>query len=295
VLADWQAGAWVLDAGLRSSRMRVDVADRYLANGDDSGSLAYRHTTPVLGALYKFSPALHAYASAARGFETPTLNELFYSGTGGGFNFRLHPATSRHLETGVKAMLGTARVNVAVFDVRTEDELVVDSANGGRTSYRNGGSTLRQGAELSIDASFGAGLSGRLALTGLRAIYRQGFGSVLAGSRLPGVPNANGYAELAWKSTDGRITAGIESVASGRVYAEDANTEHPAPGYGVVNLRLQALQGAGQWQVKEFVRLNNALDRQYVGSVIVGDTSKRYYEAAPGRNWLLGASVQRVF
>jgi iron complex outermembrane receptor protein len=44
--------------------------------------------------MYKFSPALHAYASAARGFETPTLNELFYSGTGGGFNFRLQPATA---------------------------------------------------------------------------------------------------------------------------------------------------------------------------------------------------------
>jgi iron complex outermembrane receptor protein len=295
VLADWQAGAWVVDAGLRSSRMRVQVADRYLANGDDSGGLVYRHTTPVLGVLYKFSPALHGYVSAAHGFETPTLNELFYSGTAGGFNFRLRPATSRHVETGVKAALGAARINVALFDVRTEDELVVDSANGGRTSYRNGGSTLRQGAEISAEASLGGRVSARLALTALRAIYRQGFGSVLAGSRLPGVPNANGFAEMAWKSADGRVSAGIETVASGRVYAEDANVEHAAPAYATVNLRMQARQDAGQWLVKEFVRLNNVLDRQYVGSVIVGDTNKRYYEAAPGRNWLLGTSVQRVF
>jgi len=295
VLADWQVGAWVLDAGLRSSHMRVQVADRYLANGDDSGGLAYRYTTPVLGALYKFSPTLHGYVSAARGFETPTLNELFYSGTAGGFNFRLHPATSRHVETGVKATLGAARINVALFDVRTEDELVVDSANGGRTSYRNGGSTLRQGAEMSVEASLGAGVSARLALTALRAVYRQGFGSVLAGSRLPGVPNANGFAELAWKSADGRVQAGIDTVASGRVYADDANVERAAPAYATVNLRLQARQDTGQWLVKEFVRLNNVLDRQYVGSVIVGDTNKRYYEAAPGRNWLLGTSVQRVF
>ena len=32
-----------------------------------------------------------------------------------------------------------------------------------------------------------------------------------------------------------------------------------------------------------------------VGSLIVGDANKRYYEAAPGRNWMLGASVAYAF
>jgi iron complex outermembrane receptor protein len=54
-------------------------------------------------------------------------------------------------------------------------------------------------------------------------------------------------------------------------------------------------QQAGQWRLKQYVRLNNLLDRRYVGSVIVGDSSKRFYEAAPGRNCLLGASVQYQF
>ena len=43
------------------------------------------------------------------------------------------------------------------------------------------------------------------------------------------------------------------------------------------------------------MRLNNLLDKNYVGSVIVGDTNKRYYEAAPQRNWLVGASAQYQF
>jgi iron complex outermembrane receptor protein len=29
--------------------------------------------------------------------------------------------------------------------------------------------------------------------------------------------------------------------------------------------------------------------------VIVGDANKRYYEAAPGRNWVLGVSAQYQF
>ena len=294
--AEWQAGPWVLTGGVRHTRMKVQVRDRYTSNGNDSGSVDYRHTTPVLGLLYKLSPVLNLYASAARGFETPTLNELFYSGTGAGFNFGLKPAESTHLEAGLKAIVGSGtRINTALFQVRTTDELVVDSSAGGRTSYKNASKTLRQGAELSLDTTLGGGVSGRLALTALRAVYDQGFGSVLAGSRLPGVPNANLFAELAWKDAAGRFGAALETVASSKIYAEDANSEIPAPGYAVVNARVNATQELGQWRFKQFVRLNNLLDRKYVGSLIVGDANKRYYEAAPGRNWMLGASAQYAF
>ena len=294
--AEWQAGPWVLTGGVRHTRLSVEVADRFLANGNDSGSVTYSHTTPVLGALYKINPVLNVYASAARGFETPTLNELFYSGTGGGFNFNLRAARSTHLEGGLKAIVApSTRINASLFQVRTSDELVVDSAAGGRTSYKNASKTLRQGAELAVDSALGAGLSTRLAVTALRAVYDQGFGSVVAGSRLPGVPNANLFAELAWKDASDRIGAALEATASSRIYAEDANSEIPAPGYGLLNARINAKQAAGAWRFKQFVRVNNLLDRTYVGSLVVGDTNKRYYEAAPGRNWMAGASVAYVF
>eukprot|EP01034_Spumella_vulgaris_P023318 gene23318-29530_t len=294
--AEWTQGPWVLNAGLRHSRFKVDVSDRYLSNGNDSGGLRYSRTTPVAGLLYKVSPLLNVYASAARGFETPTLNELFYSGSGGGFNFKLQPARSTHAEAGVKAMLGSGtRIDAALFQVRTDDELVVDAASGGRTSYRNASKTLRRGAEVSADTSFGQGFSARLALTALRATYDQAFGSVLKGSRLPGVPNAYAYGELAWQLPSRALGAAVETVAAARVYAEDSNTEKTAPGYAIVNLRVTAQQQAGGWRFKQFARLNNAADRDYVGSVIVGDANKRYYEGAPGRNWQLGASAQYQF
>ncbi|MDB5905931.1 MAG: TonB-dependent siderophore receptor, partial [Massilia sp.] len=71
--AEWQSGLWVLTGGVRHTRLSVEVDDRFFANGNDSGSVDYRHTTPVLGVLYKLNPVLNVYASAARGFETPTL------------------------------------------------------------------------------------------------------------------------------------------------------------------------------------------------------------------------------
>lgn len=294
--AEWQGGPWALTGGLRHSRLEVEVRDHFLGNGDDSGSVAYSRTTPLLGVLYKVAPTLNVYASMARGFETPTLNELFYSGTGGGFNFGLRPATSTHLEVGAKTIIGSnTRVDAAVFQARTSDELVVDSASGGRTSYRNATSTLRQGLELSMDAQLEYGLGARVAATLLRAVYDEGFAGVPAGSRLPGVPNASLYGELGWKDADGRLGAALETYASANAYPDDANRAHAAPGYAVLNARVQAAQELGQWHLKQFVRVNNLFDRSYVGSLIVGDSNQRYYEAAPGRNWVAGFSAQYRF
>ncbi|MBD8545107.1 TonB-dependent receptor [Oxalobacteraceae sp. CFBP 8761] len=296
VQVEWERDQWVLTGGLRHSRVDFDVEDRYLSNGNDSGGTAFRHTTPLVGVLYKISPTLNVYASAARGFETPTMNESFYSGTGGGFNFALEPAIGTHLEVGAKAMVARGvRVNAAVFQVKTKDELVVDASSGGRTSYRNASATLRQGGELSVDAELGAGWNARIAMSMLHAIYDEGFGAVPKGSRLPGVPKSSFYGELGWTETAGRYGVALETVANSRVYAEDTNTAQTAPGYAVVNARVQASQQFGGWRLRQFARLNNLFDRDYVGSVIVGDANRRYYEAAPGSNWLLGVSAQYQF
>jgi len=293
--SEWQGERWQFTAGLRRSRMRISVEDHFLSNGNDSGALHYSRSTPLLGVSYKLSPDLNLYATAARGFEAPTLNELFYSGTGAGFNFNLHPARSTHFEAGIKARAGKTRIDAALFQVRTHDELVVDASVGGRTSYRNASETLRQGAELSLESKLGAGFITRVAATVLKATYEKEFGSVREGARLPGVPRASLFAELAWRSSGEHFTAALESLSAARVYADDANADKPAPGYSILNARVVARQPIGGWHISEFARLNNLADRRYIGSVIVGDTNKRYYEAAPGRNWVMGISAQYQF
>ena len=296
VQTEWEGGQWVLTAGLRRTSLDVDVTDDFLGNGNDSGGVDYSGTAPVLGALYKLTPHLNVYASAARGFEPPTLNELFYSGSGNGFNFKLRPSRSTNLEAGLKTMLGAdTRLDLILFQVRTDGELTVDASSGGRTSYRNAGETLRRGVELSFDTRFGPGLNARVAASALRAVYEDGFGNIPAGNRLPGVPRASLYGELGWTAADGKLNAALESLATGKVNPDDANAATPAPGYGIVNARVQARQEVGEWRFKQFARLNNLFDRDYVGSVIVGDSNRRFYEPAPGRNWVLGVSAQYQF
>ncbi len=300
VQTEWARGDWAISAGLRHSQVKFKVNDDYIVgiNGDDSGSRSYRKTTPVLGVVYKLDPAVNLYASAARGFETPTLNEMFYATPTTGFNFGLSPARSQHYEAGVKALIGnSSRLNVAVFQVGTEDELVVLASSGGRTSYQNAGKTLRQGVEVAFDTAWRRNLTSRLAFTHLRAIYDEGFTStkpVAAGNALPGIPRTALFADLAWKPLPG-LTAAVEGLYRSRVYVEDTNTETAAPAYAIANLRVSAEQKSGPWRFTEFARLDNLFDRQYIGSVIVGDTGGRFYEPAPGRNGLVGVNARYSF
>lgn len=300
VQGSWKLDKWTLQAGVRHSDVKFEVDDKYIVTGnpDDSGDVRYRKTTPALGIVYQATPVINLYASAARGFETPTLTELSYSGAGGinGFNFDLKPATSKQYELGAKAFVGEhTRVNAAVFEIRTKDELVVDSSLGGRTVFKNAGRTLRQGIELAADTEFSRHWRGRLSVTRLHAIYDEDFvtgtgasaKTVEDGKRLPGIPAVSAYAEVEWKPREG-LAAAIETQYRGKVYVEDTNTEHTAPAYTLANLRLTAEQKSGNWTFGEMLRVDNLFDREHVASVIVGDGNGRFYEPGPTRSWYAG-------
>ncbi len=295
--ANWRLGDWSLQAGLRHNRVEAEVDDRYLSNGDDSGSRTYQRNTPAFGVLYAFSPELHGYVSAGRGFETPTLTELAYS-PAGGFNLGLDPATSTQYEAGIKARLDTLRVNAAVFHIDTDDELVVASSAGGRTTYQNAAQTRRRGVELSLEQQWSEQWRASLAYTWLQARYAQDFTSnnrlIESGNRLPGVPQSTLYGELAWQPQGG-VDLALEGLYRSAVEVEDSNQAKAAPSYAVFNARVRLEQAIDHWTFGQTLRLDNLLDRDYIGSVIVADGNGRYYEPAPGRNWYLGADLAYRF
>lgn len=289
-----------LTAGVRSSDVDFRSNDAYVtaANPDDSGSAAYRKTTPLAGLMYNASDSLNLYATYGEGFETPTFAELAYRPGGSGLNLGLRAATSRALEIGAKARFAGQRLNAAAFAIDTDDEIVIDAATGGRTTFRNAGSTRRRGFELAWDAELAPGLTAHAALTYLHAEFADAFTSgsppvtIPAGTRLPGVPARTAYAELAWTPPAVRwLSLAIEAQHVGRISVNDRNSD-AAPAYTVANLRIAAEHRRGDLRFSAFVRINNLADRDYVGAVIVGDTNGRYFEPAPGRNGFAGAAVE---
>jgi iron complex outermembrane recepter protein len=294
----------VILAGIRTSDVSFKSSDHYVTaqNPDDSGSVRYRHTSPVGGVLWHVTDQINAYVNYGQGFETPSFIELAYRNVGSGLNLGLQPSVSTTTEIGAKVLVaGRHRFNVAVFSTDTSNELVIDTATGGRTTYKNAAKTKRRGAELAWDGALGAGFNAYASYTYLDATFATDTttGSppvtVPAGARLPGIPQSSAYAELSWSNPSWYgFSAALELAAASKVYVNDRNVD-AAPGYLIANLRAGFAQQVGQWQLREFVRLNNLGDLNYVGSVIVGDTNSRFFEPAATRNFLIGVSANVSF
>ena len=117
--ADWRfTDRWAASAGLRNTRVAFNTRDFFVAgaNGDDSGATRYTNTSPVAGLTFRVTPDLNLYASAGRGFETPTFAELAYRSAGPGLNFALKPSRSSTNEIGIKGRVAEDhRVSFARF------------------------------------------------------------------------------------------------------------------------------------------------------------------------------------
>lgn len=326
--AEWLlAEKWSASAGIRYTKVDIESEDRYICGGptnplglptcpgitsgagvnpDDSGSVSFNAWTPVAGLVFKASPAVNFYVNAGRSFETPTLIELAYRPDGSaGLNFGMEPSTSVHYEFGSKMIVGPETlVEVAVFQIDSQKEIVVASNVGGRQAFKNAGDTQRRGVELSLNSALGRGFTAYLAATYLEAKFKDSFTScsgipctaftVPAGNRIPAVPRYNVYTELAWRSAALGFSTGLEVRWQGDVAVNDRNSEF-ADSYVVAAIRAGLEQRSGDWRFTEFARVDNLFDEQYIGAVLVNDGNGRFYAPAADRNFTVGLSASYAF
>lgn len=297
---EFKAGErWRLLAGVRVPQVRFRTEDRFLANGDDSGSTDYRAANPTAGVVYRATPRVAYYAAYGRGFETPTLNELAYRSDGSaGLNTELRASRSHNVEVGAKFALAPAlRGTLAVFATKTTDDIVVRTNAGGRSSFANVAETRRDGAEVSLAWRPAA----RWSLYGSVAWIDARFGAdfltcgpppcatptlpVAAGNKLPGVPARTAFVELKYGASWADL--GVEWRAQGELFVNDRNTDRAA-GYGLLAVSAARSFAVGAARPRVFARIDNLLDKRYVGSVIVNEGNSRFFEPAPGRAWLIG-------
>ncbi len=291
----WQlTDRFSLDAGVRYSSVWFDSNDHYVTagNGDDSGNASYHKLLPAGAFKYALTDAWNVYMAVGRGFETPTINELSYRSDGqSGLNFDLKPSTNNTFEIGSKTRTGDGLLTVALFQTNTDDEIVVDTSSGGRTTYKNAGKTRRQGAELSWEQRFSGDWRVKTSWTWLDATYRNNVcnDQNCSGNRMPGIARNLGFASLGYQPDEGWYT-GTDVVYMSDVMTNDENNEK-VPSYTVVGLNTGYKFNYSNFTIDIFGRVDNLFDKKYAGSVIVNESNSRYYESAPGRNYGVGISV----
>ncbi|MDO9436830.1 TonB-dependent receptor domain-containing protein [Hydrogenophaga sp.] len=308
VQAEWRTKSTTVLAGLRHSSVRFKSSDRSIAAGnpDDSGTARFDGFSPVLGIRRELTPQLQAFASVGRGLETPTLNEVAYRASGlTGLNGSLNASRSLSAETGLRGKQTWGTWSATLFETRTQDEIVVLSNTGGRSTFQNAGRTRRHGLELAGLMQWGP-FTFTPAFTWMDARYRDGFLTctatpcavpnvpVAAGSRLPGLARQQAYLQVAWEPGWANSVFTLEALHTGRMAVNDRNTDFTAAST-VFNLGVRFEQNRGDWTWREFVRVDNLTDRRYAGSVIVNEGNNRFFEPGGGRALAVGVELVRKF
>jgi len=302
-----------LHAGARQTKVRLKVNDKFTTagspgQGDNSGSVEYQKTTPVIGATWKATERINLYANLGKGFETPTFIEAAFDNVNTGVaskpNLSLKASESDSLEIGAKAFLNdNTSLNITSFLIKTDDEIVTSLSNAGRSSFTNAGKTERKGLELSLDSRFDHNISTYFAYTFLDAEFKDTFTfrptttttrTVAAGNNIPGTYRSQIYGELAWKYEPLGFMTALEGRYNSKVYVNDINGD-TAPSYTIFNLRAGFEQNLSKWNFREYLRVENMFDKEYIGSVRVNDGNSLFFEPGADRNYLLGLSANYRF
>ena len=188
----------------------------------------YSHGSPVVGAHVACDRPPQRLRELRAGVRDADVHRarLSHRSAPGSIS-RCSPSVSNSGEIGLKALIGRdQRVNLAAFDIKTTDEIVIDTAIGGRTTYKNADARReRKGVEAAWQGDLGAGFAGlRVVHVPVRQVHRRGDDRRSAADRArrargcPGVPGTSAYGELSWSYPQ---AGGPQRRARGPVRGQD--------------------------------------------------------------------------
>ena len=282
-------------ASTRFDKVTLSNEDKFLTDGNQSGSIPLRRFSPLAGLVYKINNSISTYVNFSSNFETPTLNELSSNPSNtGGFNPDLKPQKSISYELGIKTQMAQKwSFDAALFLIDLKEEFVSYQLAQfpGRTFFRNAGVSQRKGVEL------GAALSVLSDVTFYANYTYSDFkfqdfqqGTInFKGNRQAGIPLHTAYFEGRWEHKSG--FTGIAQVRYvGEMFANDANTFENAA-YTVAILRGGYRTTFKQWAIEPFAGVNNLFDAQYNSNVQINAAANRFYEPAAGRFFYGGVKL----
>ena len=275
--------------GWRYTDLAYQITDYFIQgdNPDDSGTRNYYQQAFAVGVNWQLNSQLAWFASAGKGFETPTLAELAYSEVGG-INLQLAASTNQQWETGFKWQNSQQRASFSLFNIATDNEIIAQRSDSGRTSFANASKTSRVGLEFQWHYQLSEQWRSELAGHMLQAEFSDGLRD---GNHLPGVASA----EVNWQwhftplvTVPVNIT--LQSHYRSKVYTDDDNSD-AAPAAIHFSASINSQQHYQQWHFNQWLSLNNITDKEYVGAVVVNQANGRSFEPAAGRELAAGITA----
>jgi iron complex outermembrane receptor protein len=253
---------------------------------DSNNKVNLDKINPSLGLSYAINSSDNIFFSFGTSFETPTLNELSNNPDGSGFNKDLKSNNAVNYEIGWRKSLSNIAFEAVAYITNSDNEILPYEIElfPGKNFYRNVGSTLRQGIELSSSLSFQRGLF-NLNYTLSKNRFKDFIldGNDLSENLIPGIPSQMLDLELLLKLSRKR-TLILTNRLIGERYADNLN-ETIVSSYNIFNVKYS----------KEIFKqsafslgVNNLFNEEFYDNIRINAFGKRYYEPAPKRNFYFG-------
>ena len=270
-------------------------------NTNNSGNRTMDGVSPALGIVYRLSNTLNCFANVSTSFETPTSTELANRPSGvGGFNPNLNPSHALEYEAGFRGNYSTIfQYDLTGYIINMKDELipfeVPTDSSGGQVYYRNAGTALHRGFELSLIYHPLTSLKALMSFTSIDAYFKNyvANGIDYSGNKVPGITPTRIAAELTY-TTPLKLYVSALAQFFGKVIANDANTAS-ANSHTIFDLDLghDGISFGKDKNAKLMLSggISNIFNTHYISSVSINATANRYYEPAPGRTFFLNARL----
>ncbi len=255
----------IVSAGLRYDYNSYSYDNKLAGNSYDASGIYYRpadrddsynHVSPKLALSYFPVKDLNLYVRYANGFRIPQATRL-YSVKAGYEQINLDPETSNTYEVGLKKSFSKKRsFELAVYYMTIDDTIIRDRNTGG---YRNGGSSIHKGIEVTLKEEISRELEMAVAYTYTKHNYDND--PVLGNNEMAGAPNNIANVRLFYMpdSLKGCTLQG-EWQYVGSYWMDDAHTVDRYDGYSIANIKMNYKYSKS---IRVFAKITNITDKRY--------------------------------
>ncbi len=293
-------GGWTLTAGASFNENAVTITRVSVVPPVTHPIRFNNKLAPRIAVLKKITPDISVYTSAARGFSTPTVQELEKSN--GVVGPPLHPEDGIDYEVGTRGSLfhGKLFFDVDAFFFHIRNAIVQRIDSFGVSYSVNAGGTDQHGLETFV--SYQVVDAPRSFVSNMKVFVSDTWHdfhysnftqdtSNFSGHRLPSVPPQCVVTGLDILLKAGAY-ANITYTYSDHLALNDANTAW-AGSYDLLGGRLgfRRIMPPGRFKLDVYAGIDNAFNVKYSLGDDFNAAAGRYYNAAPGRNYYVGVSV----
>ena len=284
-----KVGKFTFNASLRFDNNTVKYDD-FINN--KNGSIKLNSTSLSSNINYNINDSNEIYVNYSNGFETPTLNEFSSNISNTGFNENLDSSKYNNYEIGFSNFNSLSNLNYRIiyFKSYSKNEIVSYQLEDfpDQNFYRNSGKTSRSGIESEINFKVNQKLKLNLISTigNYKFVKYEVNGQDFSNNRIAGLPKNQHVFNLNYSLTK-KINLILDFKMFGNMYADNSN-KTIINDYKKINLTMFKDFNISNKNWNGFISINNLTNTKYFDNIRINAFGSRYYEPAPGLNFMLG-------